>query len=157
MSGPIDPADGDYSAITPEMRAALLALCTEYLWRVDHGHSASIATLFTKDGQWAAPGILWTGQAALVDGWQRHQVQNSERFARHMMASARFALHKGGIVSGIVGFTVYAGARDNITPPAPVLVGEHHDCYVQQDDGAWRFQSRRVVPLFPSNWRPRGV
>lgn len=155
MSAPSDaPGLGDYRGVGPEDWTRLAALCAEYCWRVDNHQSAALPALFTADAVWEAPGVRMQGAEALAAGWADHQARAATRLSRHMMANMRFTADGPGRARGVVGFTVYAGTEGVVAPPVPLLVGEHHDRYERQASGEWLFASRRVVPLFPSDWAP---
>lgn len=143
---------GDFGGVGPGDWARLASLCAEYCWRVDNYHSDRLPELFTEDAEWEAPGLRMAGGDQLRAGWAAHSKRVAGRLSRHMMANMRFTRDGETTASGVVGFTVFSGARGAVAPPVPVLVGEHHDRYERQPSGHWLFKARRVVPLFPSDW-----
>lgn len=140
-----------YTSIDADARAGIEALCNEYLWCVDNYHAELVASLFTADGEWHAPGASWVGREQVTAQWNSRATAGLNHQVRHMMTNIRLLPAEHGEVSGVIGFIVFVGPRDQVSPPEPRMVGEHHDVY-RKEHGRWLFRSRRVVPLFPSDW-----
>jgi hypothetical protein len=144
--------DDGYLAVSADDRSALTALCMEYCWRVDNQRGDVIHELFAERATWSAPGVTYEGIDAIRAGWARRAEAARSRLSRHLVAGLRFVAEPDGGISGVIGFTLFAGLAGQVLPPEPKLVGEHHDRYVRER-GRWLFAERKVVPIFPSDWR----
>jgi hypothetical protein len=140
-------ADGsfDYLGVSPELRAELTALCTEYVWRLDNGHAARVPELFTEDGAWEGPWGMMRGRAELETAWNA-RAQRAVR-TRHMLTNLRFLRHDADRASGQVGQIVFVAEGDSAFPTDPTIIAENIDQYRRGSDGVWRFESRRIAML----------
>lgn len=134
-----------YSGIDPETRAALDALCQEYVWRIDFGYAATIPELFTEDGSWSGPWGEMAGQAELVEAWHRRATQTVR--TRHMLTNLRFANATPDEALGWVGQIVFLADGTETMHTTPSIIAENIDSYRRGPDGLWRISSRRVVIL----------
>lgn len=135
-------ADFDYLAVDPALRAALTALCTEYVWRVDNGHAARVPELFTEDGAWTGPWGTLRGRAELDKAWTE-RARRTVR-TRHMLTNLRFTRHGPDRASGQISQIVFAADGDAPFPVAPSIIAENIDLYAQGADGIWRLASRQI-------------
>lgn len=130
------------------IRLELEALNAEFAYRVDHGPSATVADLFTKDGSYGrANGPRSEGREAIRATYAARDA-HGERTARHIFTNLRLTHESGERVSGTTIMTLYA--QDGRPPlPAEVLaVSDFEDVYVRSADGTWRYESRTIHSLF---------
>lgn len=135
----------DYRGVSPDLRAELTALCTEYVWRLDNGHAAQVPELFTDDGAWMGPWGVMQGRAELEAAWKA-RAQRDVR-TRHMLTNLRFLLHGEDRASGHVSQIVFVAEGDAPFPTDPNIIAENIDEYRRDSDGNWRFESRRIAML----------
>lgn len=141
--------------IAPADRAALTALCMEYVWRVDNGQTATIGELFTDDGVWENGPTAMRGTAELVEGWAKRAAFGLEGRRRHMIANLRFRANADGTVNGWINFVLYKAPEGSAEPAIPQLVADHVDVYAKDGAGKWRFKYRRMDVILPASWKPR--
>ena len=141
-----------YTRVTPQERAELTALCTEYAWRADNYCSDRIPDLFVDDATWEGTGTLMTGKSELVAGWKARALLGKDVVRRHMISNLRFARDSDGIVRGWVTFSFLKRPIAENAAPALELVGDWIDTYAQDASGKWLFKTRKVVFHFPTDW-----
>lgn len=134
-----------YTNVDPETRAALVALCQEYVWRIDFGYAETIPELFTEHGSWSGPWGEMTGQAELATAWTRRATETVK--TRHMLTSLRFTHATPDEALGWVGQIVFVADETQPMGITPSIIAENMDTYERGPDGLWRFSSRRVVIL----------
>lgn len=139
------PSAFDYIGVGPATRAALNALCQEYVWRIDFGHAETVPTLFTEDGLWEGPWGTMAGQAQLAEAWDRRATQTVR--TRHMLTNQRFARLAPDEALGWVGQIVFVADGEEEMRTTPSIIAENIDRYRRGIEGVWRFASRRVVIL----------
>ena len=137
--------DFDYLGVSPELRAQLTALCTEYVWRLDNGHAARVTELFTDDGVWEGPWGAMRGRAELQTAWNA-RAQRGVR-TRHMLTNLRFLRNGADRASGQISQIVFVAEGDAPFPADPNIIAENIDEYRRGSDGIWRFESRRIAML----------
>lgn len=135
-------ADFDYLSVDPALRAELTALCTEYVWRVDNGHAATVPELFTENAEWLGPWGTMRGHAELQKAWDT-RAQRTVR-TRHMLTNLRFIRQGPDHAQGQISQIVFAADGDDPFPTQPTLIAESHDSFARGPDGVWRFASRRI-------------
>ncbi len=135
----------DYLGVSPELRADLTALCTEYVWRLDNGHAARVPELFTEDGAWTGPWGVMRGRAELEKAWTA-RAQRDVR-TRHMLTNLRFVRHAEDRASGQVSQIVFVANGDAPFPTDPNIIAENIDDYRRGGDGIWRLENRRIAML----------
>jgi hypothetical protein len=141
-----------YDRISPDERAGLTALCTEYCWRADNYRAASIPELFADDAVWEAGATTLSGRDELVSGWRIRAASGTHDVRRHLLSNLRFVRDDDGVLRGRVTFSLFRRALDDNSPAAVELVGEWIDTYTGAAGGSWLFQSRKVTFLFPFDW-----
>lgn len=142
-----------YHSVSPEDRAALTALNTEYAWLVDFGHAERIPELFTDDCVWEPPpgypGKTLTGRGEMIDFWKRRADPSQFPFvSQRLISNLRFAMDGPTAARGWVSFTEYAARIGEKASATPVLVGNWLDTYAKGADGKWRFRTRKVSITF---------
>lgn len=142
----------EYTRVTPQERAELTALCTEYAWRADNYRSETIPELFLDDATWEGTGTLMNGRKELIAGWKARALLEKEVVRRHMITNLRFVKDSDG---GIRGWTTFCFLKRPIgenAQPVLELIGEWVDTYARNARGTWLFKTRQVAFLFPDNW-----
>jgi 3-phenylpropionate/cinnamic acid dioxygenase small subunit len=142
-----------YARVTAKERAALLALCMEYVWRTDNDQSDRIPDLFVEDALWTSPQMTMKGRDGLITGWAEMQAVGLTVQRRHMISNHRYTREDDGSVRGVLSFALYRARRGDNVQPMPTLLADHVDEYAQVD-GRWLFKSRAVMPLMPHDWTP---
>ena len=138
--------NSSFETVSAADRAAIEALCIEYAWRIDNGFAARVPDLFKEDATWEGPHGVTRGRQELKALWEARAKRPG--MTRHLISNIRLARSEAGVLQGWVSFTLLSAAPGTDPLPKPVLVADHIDTYAQGEDGAWRFASRRVLPLF---------
>lgn len=131
-----------------QVRIELEALNAEFAYLIDHGHSESVADLFTEDGSYGrASGERSVGRDAIRRAYTDRQARGA-RTARHVFTNLHVIEADAGRARSTSILTLYA--RDGAPPhPAePLLVADYDDICRRDADGRWRYQSRTVTWLF---------
>lgn len=153
MAESLPPAAGTaYNRVDASDRSALIALCTEYAWRVDNYQTETVPELFLADGVWEAFGTAMIGRDALIAGWNARATIGNKLLRRHHVSNFRFARTADGVMRGWHALTYYQGERGKTTQPTLTLIGEYENTFGQTDDGTWLFKSMKMVPVFPDTW-----
>jgi hypothetical protein len=137
--------DFDYLGVDATTRAALTALCTEYVWRIDNGHAQTVPELFSDDGEWIGPWGTMAGRAALDEAWTARSLRTVR--TRHMLTNLRFTQSAPDRALGQIGQIVFVADGPDPMRPTPSIVAENIDDYVCGPDGVWRIRMRRVAML----------
>jgi ketosteroid isomerase-like protein len=135
-----------HRAVTPDVRAAITELCTEYVFRLDNGHAERVTELFAEDAVWEGPHGLLHGHAELDAVWTARAKWRTT--TRHLISNIRLAWSAEDVLHGWITFTLFKADPDAQPLPVPLLVAEHIDTYSQAPDGSWLFQTRRVSAVF---------
>lgn len=145
-----------YRDVEPDDIAALMALCTEYSWRVDHGYTDTVHELFADDGHWEAEGVPepMIGKQALIVGWEKRASVGRQSLRRHLITNFRFSRDENGVVHGYHALIYFQAIIGEPTEPGVTMVGEYDDIYEKTAEGHWLFKRRRMKPVFPADWAP---
>jgi ketosteroid isomerase-like protein len=134
----------------------------EYVRRVDFGHAASLADLFTPDGIWEAEGLVLDGQDTIRAHFLRRQGV-TRRVSRHAITNVQvdvFGDHAEALAY-FMNFRVDRSEGDTSLPqPAglPKYTGEYVASFARTDADGWRFTRLHVDVTFlrpPSRPTPR--
>jgi hypothetical protein len=137
---PVSPAE------LAVMRLEIEALNAEFAWLIDHHDGAGVEDLFTQDGAYDMSNNVFRGRAA-IKGFYDARKARGRRAARHLFTNLRLVPDTARRTSGTVILTLYAHDGDPPYPANPILISDYEDVYVRAD-GRWRYESRRIVPVF---------
>jgi hypothetical protein len=145
-----------YDSLTPEVRTALTALCTEHCWLKDHLQAELIPALYTEDGRYETPlggpnGTVIEGRSALTELWG---TRTKSFLTRTLLANMRFVQDSPTSVRGWISFSEFAAHMNEMKVALPMMVGEWVDTYEKGADSRWKIKSRKVEIRFGG---PRAV
>lgn len=122
-------------------RSEIRDVISDYCFFMDDGDYRGVASLFTKDGLWAASYETARGREAIEALLVRI---NPERgvgpFRKHIVANSTIALD-GDEASSRASYFVFMMKGDG---PAPIVVGTYSDRFVRTDEG-WRIAERQLI------------
>lgn len=123
-------------------------LIFELGFRNDHS-ADTMYELVAEDYSSTGPMGDMNGRAALA-AWGAKRVTNPSQ-VRHVLSNVR-VFEVDGVLSATTYYVAFRDSGDN--PAVPASMGEYHDTFTRVD-GALRFASRRVVPVFVNTEAPR--
>jgi ketosteroid isomerase-like protein len=140
-----------YDALSVDDRAALTALCTEYMWLKDNFRGEKVPELFTDDCVWTPSQRTphtrkeVRGRKAIIEAWSN---RTREILTRTLISNLRFVKDGPAAARGWVHFTEYAAHLDEVKVPVPIVIGDWIDTYVKGVDGRWRIKSKTTEIAF---------
>jgi len=133
-------------AVSADDRAAITALCTEYVFRIDNGFADTVPELFADDATWDGPHGALRGRADLDRLWTERAKRRVR--TRHSISNVRLAWDADDRLHGWITFTLCRAEADETPRPTPSLVAEHIDTYAFDAKRGWLFQTRAVSMAF---------
>jgi hypothetical protein len=130
-----------------QMRQAIEALNAEFAWLIDHRDGVGVADLFTARGVYDMSNRAYRGRTEIA-GFYDSRKARGRRAARHVFTNLRLLPESAARATGTVILTLYAYDGDPPYPTAAILIADYDDIYVREGDGAWRYESRTIVPVF---------
>jgi hypothetical protein len=127
-------------------------LVTEHAWILDHGDPATLADLYTDDGELLGLAEPLVGRDA-IRGWGVERAK-LDRVSRHVHTNLRVRAGVGDRVLGSVMTLLYRQDGVDVSPTYPVLVLDYDDEYALSD-GRYRFARRRITRIFLDRERLR--
>ena len=118
-------------------------LCLDYAFHADKGDMATLAKLFTEDGELVLPQGTSRGHAEIG----RAPPPNPRLVMRHVNTNLRIEVDGPDSAKGTAYIALYAALRDGETGAAkaklvaPRMIGAYVDTFVRTPDG-WRFKQR---------------
>ncbi|MFJ5107544.1 MULTISPECIES: nuclear transport factor 2 family protein [Glutamicibacter] len=129
--------------LTAEIRNEILALVSEFHWRLDHGHADKLHELYAEDGLSVGPMGVMEGRET-IKAWGERRSKINAGIVRHFSGGTRVYFEDGVLKST----TYYMTFRDSQPDPLhPASVGEFQEEYVNVE-GKWLIQRREIVPVF---------
>jgi SnoaL-like domain len=130
------------------VRPQIETLIERFAWLVDHEAGRGIADLFTPDGSYSlnGGGLDLRGRTE-IDQFYLHRRAAGPRTSRHLFTNVHLEAGDETRLEGTCVLTLHAADGHPPHPLQPVMVADFDDTYVH-DDGAWRFESRKVTTLF---------
>jgi hypothetical protein len=130
-----------------QMRQAIEALNAEFAWLIDHKDGAGVEALFTADGVYDMSNRVFRGRDE-IKGFYGARKSRGRRAARHVFTNLHLIPESSHRVTGTVILVLYAYDGDPPYPTDAILISDYNDVYVRDGDGAWRYESRAIVPVF---------
>src|SRR5262249_4850651 len=118
-----------------------------FAWLIDHRDGAGVADLFTATGVYDMSNRAYRGRAE-IDGFYGARKARGRRSARHVFTNLRLVPEHAGPASGTCILPLYAYDGEPPYPTSAILIADYEDVYVRDGDGAWRYESRTIVPVF---------
>lgn len=137
-----------------EAQRIVEGLIAAFAWGIDRGAGKGLERLLTREARLILPAgpPTWRetatleGREAIVGRWA---VRPDDRVSRHLFLNIEVTeASPDRIVSRCVGIG-YRHDGPDLGPPWPLIVADYDDICVEED-GAWRFQERKVTPVFVS-------
>ena len=129
------------------IRQAIEALNAEFAWLIDHRDGIGVAELFTATGFYDMAPLVFRGHEE-IRGFYTTRKARGRRTARHVFSNLRLVCDTPDRATGTVILTLYARDGEPPFPTEPILIADYDDVYARAPDGAWRYESRRIVPVF---------
>jgi hypothetical protein len=133
-------------------RSSLLAILTElevgYWHEVDHNWGRKADGFYVADGLFMIGKTEMRGREA-VARFYSWRASRGERTARHVVTNFKLLESDGDRASFVCIMCLYAADGRPVLPsqPAIMIADIFSDCR-RGDDGAWRFISHRLEPVF---------
>lgn len=124
-----------------ESEAGIRRTLALYCQRCDDGDFDAFAELFVADATFSVLGNDHVGREAIKD-WMS-EAQRPEARGKHLIGQSVLEID-GATATGVTDYTFIA-KRDG--GYAIASAGRYHDTLRRDDDGTWRFESRRIVFL----------
>jgi hypothetical protein len=138
--------------VSDPQRAARIdieALNAEFTYQLDSGHHEVLADFFTEDGSLGAAGAeRAVGRAAIA---KRYASRPAGRTTHHVSTNLRLVFESPTRVHGTRTLTYYAADGTPSKAATPLGVADYTETYQLGADGAWRYVSRTVTPVFGLN------
>jgi len=124
-----------------EEKDAIREVLAEYCFRLDDGHFAEMAALFTENGTWDTAFGRATGRAAIAELARDIRAKAGEQRPRgiHLVTNISIALD-GASARGRSNWTVVQNSPEG---PKIGSGGAYHDELVKES-GEWRFRYRKI-------------
>lgn len=128
------------------IRASIEALMAHHSWLLDHGDATKLPDLYVEDGRLIGIGPDIIGRDALLD-WAKNRKKIAGLVTRHVNTNLNLIKVDDSCVESTSTVTLYRQTGEAARVACPVIVGDYFDIIIKQD-GAWRFQERRVGVAF---------
>ena len=115
---------------------------------VDRNWGRNAHNDYVADGSYATSQRKRTGREAIKEFYTgRHD--RGERVARHLISNLHVTVHDAKSASAIWVLSLHAADGAPILPSKPaIMVADVADELVRDTDGAWKYRSRTITPLF---------
>jgi SnoaL-like domain len=115
---------------------------------VDRNWGRSAHNDYTVDGSYTTSQRKRTGRDAIKEFYTgRHD--RGERVARHLISNLHVTVHDANSASAIWVLSLHAADGAPILPSKPaIMIADVVDELVREKDGAWKYCSRTITPLF---------
>lgn len=129
------------------VRTEIEALIADFAFRIDHGHSETVAELFTEDGWYGRGGGRGSrGRDAIREAYAK-RAERGARTARHLFTNLHLSKIGEDHAEGTCILLLFAADGEPPLPATPLLIQDYQDIY-KRVDGKWLFASRDTLPLF---------
>ncbi len=133
----------DAAAVLATQRACE-ELVTRYTHIADFGPGATMADIFTEDGEWSTGQERYAGREQLTKFFGRDK---GHAKSRHVSSNVLITVTDEDNAEGLSYFTLYRYAEEKPRVPdlvdQPVIVGEYRDQFRRTADG-WRIARRQA-------------
>ena len=130
-------------------RLDIEALNVEFAYQLDGGHPEVLADFFTESASLgAAGGPRAVGRAEIA---KRYAARPAGRMTHHVTSNLRLTFESPTRVLGTRTLTYYATETAPSKAASPLGVADYTEVYEKSSDGAWRYASRTVTPVFGLN------
>jgi hypothetical protein len=130
------------------LRSALEALTIDYWHEVDAHGGVAAAGFYLEDGVYATTVREYRGRAAIETFYSQRRARGS-RVSLHLVNNFRIEQATEDRAHCQYILSLLAADGVPVLPSRPaILVALVDEVAVKQADGAWRYASRRITPLF---------
>ncbi len=123
--------------------AAIQGVIVAYCRFVDLFEDASMASLFTHDGEWLRPGQAPLRGREAIQAYLGTRDRGTE--ARHIPTNVMVDVKDAGSATAISYYTIIKRGADG--SPKPVTLGEYHDVF-RLEQGRWQIARRDTRHVF---------
>ena len=125
----------------------ILELNARFSWLIDHHDGNGVAELFTEDGLYAMGPMQAKGQSQ-IQGFYDMRKARGVRESRHLFSNPVILKQTEHSISAVSVLTLFAFDGEGPHPAEIHMIADYQDEYVRAEDGAWRYQSRVITPVF---------
>lgn len=130
------------------LRRELEALAADYWHEVDILDGSAAPSYYTDDASFATSVREYRGRAAIEAFYSRRR-DRGNRVSLHLMHNFRIEPEHDDRVHCHYAMSLFAADGQPVLPSRPaIMLCTVDEVVLRQADGAWRYQSRRVYPLF---------
>ena len=115
---------------------------------VDRNWGRNAHTDYTADGSYTTSLRTRTGREAIREFYTgRHD--RGARLARHLIGNLHVTVDDADHATAVWILTAHVADGEPVLPSKPaIMIADVTDDLVREDDGAWRYRSRTITPLF---------
>lgn len=115
---------------------------------VDRNWGRNAHNDYTADGSYTTSLRTRSGQDAIREFYTgRHD--RGERVARHLVSNLHVTVNDANSASAVWVLTLHAADGAPVLPSKPaIMIADVVDHLVRGQDGAWKYRSRTITPLF---------
>jgi hypothetical protein len=130
----------------------LQTLNVDYWYDVDMNWGRTAHEYFVEDGvYYAAKDAVFKGRDEIRKFYSWRESRGA-RLARHLVSNFRVVLEGERHATATWVLSLYAADGEPVLPSVPpIQTADCSDVCVRQDDGRWRYVSRRLTTIFASS------
>jgi hypothetical protein len=141
---------------TLALRHQLEALAIDYWHEVDMNAGARAPAYYTDDAVFGTSAREYHGRAAIEQFYWVREARPA-RVSIHLMQNFRIEIDQDDRVRCNYFLSLFAADGEPVLPSQPaVMIAAVDEIVLRQLDGAWRYASRKVRPLFRDGTPSRG-
>lgn len=146
--------NSDPTGADPSTRAAIDRLNIEHAHFLDHGLAHRVPELYTETGRLLGLASVGIGEDCRgrdeLSRWATQRAAKRDLITRHVCTNLRVETDADGSVRSSCYVTVYRAPHPDLESGAVVaqLIAEYQDYCVEVEPGVWRFEERRIAPVF---------
>jgi hypothetical protein len=115
---------------------------------VDTNWGKNAHNYYVENGSYTTSLKTRTGRAAIKEFYDQRENRGA-RVARHLINNHRITIHDRDRVSAVWVLSLFAADGAPVLPSKPaIMMADVYDEIVRDTDGAWRYLSRTIKPLF---------
>jgi ketosteroid isomerase-like protein len=130
------------------LRQQLEVLAIDFWHEVDANDGRDAARFYVEDAVFATSIREYRGRQAIHDFYTRRE-QRGARLSLHLVQNFRIEVQSATRVHCSYVMSLFAADGEPVLPSRPaIMIAIADEVVVQQADGTWLYESRRLRPLF---------
>jgi ketosteroid isomerase-like protein len=130
------------------LRHELQALTVDFWHEVDVEGGRRAASYYAQDAVFATSVREYRGRAA-IETFYSHRRERGARTSLHVVNNFRIDLESDTRANCHYILSLFAADGEPVLPSRPaIMLARVLEVVLKQDDGTWRYESRRIDPLF---------